>query len=925
MHSTCVSGSSTDPFAAAPTHMGGGVCGGTNCRTLDTRITCCLAAADFGTGGSLLDACSYPSSNPNSDPSDCIATSECTTNADCNDNNPCTVDACNTGIGFCTHIAGNQGTQCRGPAGVCDEAEVCDGDSPFCPADGFAQIGTCRNATDLCDVAESCDGSGPDCPADGVAQQGTPCRPDGGQCDVGEVCDGNSKVCPADGFEPNNTPCSDGSECTTGDLCTGGVCVGGPAPDCEDNNVCTDDTCNPSTPGGCEHTNNSAPCSDGSECTTGDACSGGSCVGGPAPDCEDNNVCTDDSCNPSTPGGCVNTNNSAPCDDSSDCTTNDTCSGGSCAGGPPPSCDDGLFCTADSCPDANGCQHLSDPDCCEDDSGCTDVDECTVNERCESHLCVSDPRTCNDTNDCTDDSCNPTTPGGCVFTNNSNPCSDGSECTTGDACSGGSCVGGPAPDCEDNNVCTDDSCNPSTPGGCVNTNNTTPCSDGSECTTDDACSGGSCVGGPAPDCEDSNVCTDDSCNPSTPGGCEHANNTGPCDDGNGCSVDDTCSGGICHSGGPKDCNDLNLCTDDSCSPPSGDCINMNNAQPCDDGDVCTIDDICGGGSCQPGDPKDCNDSLGCTNDFCTPMTDCQHEPVVGPCCDFDSECIDSDGCTENERCVDNACVSDPVDCADDDECTVDTCNNDGGGFLCVSTDCLDLPDPLTACPGPQCFPDFCGNGVVEASNNETCDPPDPTPIPGVVPTQQTCRSDCTSCGDGNVDTDHMETCDDGNTVSGCRPDQPQKPLDDCLNSCSQAICEDPAKVLLAQWVDRFDFHGRLTTTEQIDFTTRSFVIQLTTHTGKVIYRASLPAGAITSLSGTPQGPFKFKYKEAKLYGGVQKLKIKRQSDGNYRATVKGYGNLYSSQAEMVTHVYAAGHEWTVVGTWEKRPKGWRFR
>jgi hypothetical protein len=102
------------------------------------------------------------------------------------------------------------------------------------------------------------------------------------------------------------------------------------------------------------------------------------------------------------------------------------------------------------------------------------------------------------------------------------------------------------------------------------------------------------------------------------------------------------------------------------------------------------------------------------------------------------------------------------------------------------------------------------------------------------------------------------------------------------------------------------------------------VLELTTQSGRVIYRASLPAGAITSQSGTPKGPFKYKNPYAKLTGGVAKLKIKRQSDGGYRGTVKGYGNLYLSRAEMVTHVHAGSHEWTVVGLWEQRTRGWRF-
>jgi len=80
----------------------------------------------------------------------------------------------------------------------------------------------------------------------------------------------------------------------------------------------------------------------------------------------------------------------------------------------------------------------------------------------------------------------------------------------------------------------------------VNTNNTQPCNDGSACTTNDTCAGGACVGGPPPDCNDGNVCTNDGCNPAT--GCTNTNNTAPCSDGNACTAPDVCGGGTCHGG-----------------------------------------------------------------------------------------------------------------------------------------------------------------------------------------------------------------------------------------------------------------------------------------------------------------------------------------------------------------------------------------
>jgi hypothetical protein len=139
-------------------------------------------------------------------------------------------------------------------------------------------------------------------------------------------------------------PCDDGNICTFNDTAIGGVygfdaagtplcgtfgvgCQGQPV-DCNDGNQCTTDSCNPST--GCVNIANTAPCSDGDACTTGDMCNGGACLPGMPVNCDDGNICTNDSCNPAT--GCQFTFNTSPCDDGDPGTTGDTCSMGVCMG-----------------------------------------------------------------------------------------------------------------------------------------------------------------------------------------------------------------------------------------------------------------------------------------------------------------------------------------------------------------------------------------------------------------------------------------------------------------------------------------------------------------------------------------------------------------------------------------------------------------
>jgi hypothetical protein len=99
---------------------------------------------------------------------------------------------------------------------------------------------------------------------------------------------------------------------------------------CDDNNVCTNDSCNPAT--GCVHSPPIA-CDDGNACTD-DSCNPATgCVNTPRPPsaCDDHNVCTDDSCDPAT--GCVNTPK------------------------PPDFCNDNDQCTDDVCDPVDGCVH----------------------------------------------------------------------------------------------------------------------------------------------------------------------------------------------------------------------------------------------------------------------------------------------------------------------------------------------------------------------------------------------------------------------------------------------------------------------------------------------------------------------------------------------------------------------------------------
>jgi hypothetical protein len=310
-------------------------------------------------------------------------------------------------------------------------------------------------------------------------------------------------------------------------------------------------------------------------------------------------------------------------------------------------CNDNNACTDDSCTvvgttgDLSAeCVYTNNTEACSDSNACTSGDICSGGS-CQPGSPVTPT---DDGNVCTTDTCDPAT--GTVHTNNTAACSDGNACTTGDACSAGSCAGGSAANCNDGNVCTDDSCNPAS--GCVNTNNTNPCSDGNACTTNDTCAAGSCVGGSAPNCNDGNVCTDDSCDPAS--GCASTNNTNPCSDGNACTTGDVCSAGSCAGGSAPNCNDENVCTDDSCDPASG-CVNADNTNPCSDGNACTTNDTCAAGSCAGGSAPNCNDGNVCTDDSCDPASGCVTTNNTAPCN------ADHNQCTGPDHCSDGVCVA----------------------------------------------------------------------------------------------------------------------------------------------------------------------------------------------------------------------------------------------------------------------------
>jgi hypothetical protein len=410
-----------------------------------------------------------------------------------------------------------------------------------------------------------------------------------------------------------------------------------------------------------------------------------------------------------------------------------------------------------------------------DDMPCADGDLCWVDKRCIGGQCQGGAaRKCDDQNPCTADTCEPQE--GCTYASIAGSCDDGNPCTLADHCNGGKCVAGnsvcPCPDdatCEqwndsdkcngdircmggvckidpstivecleaDKDACSKIGCNPATGlCGVVNLADGTFCDDDNLCTGSDSCSAGSCVGGPAAcactadgDClplDDGDLCngylrciggqctpdpsTQVSCpsaaDPCSPGGCDPATgkcgttalaNGTSCDDGNPCTLGDLCLKGLC-TGTPVICDDANICTDDLCDV-GGNCNFQPNSAGCDDGKQCTQVDVCINGLCEG-----TNDTCSCTS-----QAECDQMPA--------------DPCVGTLICINNVCTNDPTtaivcDAGANTDCSANQCvgglcmmqpiNNGAAcfsgipcveGATCAGGQCVPIGESTCACKG----------------------------------------------------------------------------------------------------------------------------------------------------------------------------------------------------------------------------------
>ena len=288
---------------------------------------------------------------------------------DCNDNdpsvNPAAAELCNGRDDNCNGST-DEGLACQ----LCKKDLDCPA-GQHCDPDGDPTKPD-KDATPLVCQVDRADGASSNEDSDCVSGHS-----EGGWCcAAGECCGGIGD-------------CDDGDACTT-DACDAAAweCRHVPV-GCDDGEPCTEDACDSGT-GECHHAPfEGTPCDDGDDCTVGDWCHQGACLGGGPRNCGDlDQACGTGACDP-VRGACILLPklDGTPCNADGLACTVDQCHGGTCQAGSRFDCSslDGE-CRLGRCQEG-----ISGPECIQeiaaDGAPCaTDGDPCTL-DRCAAGAC----------------------------------------------------------------------------------------------------------------------------------------------------------------------------------------------------------------------------------------------------------------------------------------------------------------------------------------------------------------------------------------------------------------------------------------------------------------------------------------------------------------------------------------------------------
>ena len=556
----------------------------------------------------------------------------------CTDENPCTLnDKCvnSSGLGIC------QGTAKVCPGNACNTGK-CDKTSGLCVNLPKTGIVNCDDS-DSCTLNDQCQA--------GVCKGKTmDCSSVSDTCNLGLCVKGSCTKIPRSG----TISCDDKDACTDNDACANGVCKGA-------GKTCSGDQCNTggcaviAGKATCVKVYTAGYCNDGDPCTVTDTCQNisgaGVCQG-------TGKTCPGDSCNTgqcdSKSGLCKKVLKTGSCDDGNKCTSSDKCVAG--LGGAGVCKGTTTTCTGDQC-NSGKCDKSTGKCKKTYKAGyCSDGNKCTTGDKCES---INGAGVCKGTTTtCLGDHCNTAVcdlaTGKCKKIFKAGSCNDGNLCTVSDTCQYG--LGGVGVCKGAAKTCAGDQCNnglcDKATGSCKKVFKTGSCNDGDLCTVSDKCQiaigGGGVCKGAAKTCA-GDQCNSGKCNKSN-GACYKAYKSGVCNDLNLCTLSDSCKNvgglGVCQ-GTTKTCP-KDQCNSGVCSTITGMCIPK--VGGCEDGNKCTLYDTCKNGVCIPGSQKSCA-AKQCHTAKCDKYSgSCVYSAFSG------GSCNDINPCTVNDTCSSGTCA-----------------------------------------------------------------------------------------------------------------------------------------------------------------------------------------------------------------------------------------------------------------------------
>lgn len=189
----------------------------------------------------------------------------------------------------------------------------------------------------------------------------------------------------------------------------------------------------------------------------------------------------------------------------------------------------------------------------------------------------------------------------------------------------------------------------------------------------------------------------------------------------------------------------------------------------------------------------CDDQDPCTVDSCDGEGGCVHEPVA---------CDDGLACTP-DRCDGGVCVHGAPDCDDDNPCTFDVCEEAGCRYVVLEDEPCFLPGGIRGvcwdgvccvpdCEGRECGFDGCGGSCGSCDDGDACTLEEC--LDGTCERRPACDDEiaCTYdvCLTGGYcfHTPDDATCDDGRACSEdvCSPDE------GCVHDEAACVCADDA-------------------------------------------------------------------------------------------------------------------------------------